>query len=253
MTTNERSDDLLLTEEDFLEEIFQEVRDIEESKLNNTFTKIFDFEQERKTWLLKNPELNEFDKSGMRKHLIQNSPNMERFVIFSSKLERLKISTPPLFLKEGTFQIIIIPKLFIDFYNKQNTIPQRNETNPEGGNSDYDKETLLKIQYKVNLGQLIFNNDNVVQLKGKQRDTAECLVESGQDIPVSWDEIFEKFNDSISDQDIPNKFEGDVQKRSVRTAVTEINNHAKLYLKDKDLIGSKDNEYWLQYEVDKGR
>lgn len=110
----------------------------------------------------------------------------------------------------------------------------------------------LKIQYKTKLGQFIFN-DTVVELTGKQKDVADFLVGHEKETPVSWDEIYDQFKDSVTDQDIPNDAELDKRKRSVRTAVTEINNHAKIYLENKELISAKNNEYWIQYEVDKGR
>ncbi len=125
-----------------------------------------------------------------------------------------------------------------------------NNKGEKGGNISEEK---LHISYNTNLGQLILNEDGLVELEGKQKDVAECLVKHGKDVKVSWDEIYEQFKDSVEDEDIPNRVETDKRKRSVRTAITEINNHTKEYLGNKELIGAKDNEYWLQHEVDKGR
>lgn len=117
-----------------------------------------------------------------------------------------------------------------------------------------EENNKIVISYKIGLGQLIFNDFPPVTLEGKQKDTADCLVNAGKDKKVSWDEIYEIFKDVTTDQDLPNPTELDAQKRSVRTAVNGINNHAKNYLQQKqDFIGAKGNEYWLQYEVDKGR
>ena len=135
----------------------------------------------------------------------------------------------------------------------------------EGGNVDEITEKIcrlieklqraqpkLRIQYNVNLGQFIFNDDGVVELEGKQKDTADCLV--GKDTKVSWDEIYETFNDSVTDQDEARGVELDSRKRAVRTAVTGINARTAPYIQsNKELIGAKGNEYWLQYVVDKGR
>lgn len=111
----------------------------------------------------------------------------------------------------------------------------------------------LKIKHNINLGQLIFNDD-VVPFEGKQKDTLSCLVSKGKDVLVSWDEIYELFNDLVTDRDIPNSVEIDSHKRSVRTAITEINSKTNKYFQpNNELIGAKNNEYWLQYEVDKGR
>ena len=111
-------------------------------------------------------------------------------------------------------------------------------------------ETKLDIFYNENLGQFIFNDINVIDLEGKQKDTADCLVAHGKDKKVCWDEIHENFKDLTTDIDLPTPPELDARKRSVRTAVTEINNRARLYLKTKDLVNFKDNWYWLQYYVD---
>lgn len=112
----------------------------------------------------------------------------------------------------------------------------------------------LKIEYNVNLGQFMFDDSVPIKLEGKQKDAADCLVASGKDKKVSWDEIYDSFKDATTDLDLPNPAELDAQRRSVRTAVKGINDHAKPYLQQKqDFIGAKDNEYWLQYEVDKGR
>ena len=111
----------------------------------------------------------------------------------------------------------------------------------------------LKIQYNASLGQFTFNDSGVVTLEGKQKDAADCLV-GKDDAKVSWDEIFETFNDSVTDQDQVRGAELDSRKRAVRTAITGINSHTSPYTQsNKQLIGAKDNEYWLQYEVDKGR
>ncbi len=118
--------------------------------------------------------------------------------------------------------------------------------------SNINKKTEVHISYNINIGKFIFNNKGSVELEGKQKDTAECLVNAGKDVKISWDEIHDKFKDLVDDQDIPNTVELDTRKRSVRTAVKEINTHTKEYLEpNKDLIDAKNNEYWLQYEVDK--
>ena len=110
----------------------------------------------------------------------------------------------------------------------------------------------IEISYNISIGQFIFNKKYKVVVEGKQKDTADILVDVGKDKKVSWDEIYEKFKDLTDGHDLPNTTELDIHKRSVRTAVTEINNHTKKYLdEDKKLIDAKNNEYWLQYNVDK--
>ncbi|MDO8451301.1 MAG: hypothetical protein Q7S76_00345 [bacterium] len=104
------------------------------------------------------------------------------------------------------------------------------------------------ISYNKNIGKFTFNDTDDVLLEGKQKDVADLLAENGMEVRVSWDDINDRFKDDLGD--VPN----DTIKRSVRTAVTEINRRAAPYLlPGKDLIAAKDNEYWLQYEVDKGR
>lgn len=114
----------------------------------------------------------------------------------------------------------------------------------------------VKISYNEKLGQITFNGV-VVELEGKQKDTFDQLVHGGKDEIISWDQIYDEFKDSVTDGDIPNKDEEDRRKRSVRGAVSEINKQAEKHLKSngvsQDLIGVKNNQYWLQHEVDKGR
>lgn len=106
------------------------------------------------------------------------------------------------------------------------------------------------VFYNQNLGKFTFNEDetNAVTLEGNQKDVADCLVDNGKDAKVSWDQLFDSIGDNIGPKDT------DAAKRTVRTAVTEINKHVAKYLSPgKDFIDCKNNEYWLQYEVDKGR
>jgi len=116
-----------------------------------------------------------------------------------------------------------------------------------------EKTTTVHISYNINIGKFIFNGIATVELEGKQKDTADYLVNAGKEVKVCWDEIHDTFKDLVTDQDKPNVTEGDAQKRSVRTAVNEINKHTQKYLQNGALIDAKNNYYWLQYEVDKGR
>ena len=106
----------------------------------------------------------------------------------------------------------------------------------------------LHISYNANLGKFTFNDTDSIKLEGNQKDVADCLVEKGKEVPVSWDELFERIGDNIGPS------HGDADIRTVRTAVTEINKHAAKYLpQGKNFVDAKNNEYWLQYEVGKGR
>lgn len=109
------------------------------------------------------------------------------------------------------------------------------------------------ITYNMNIGCFTINKKDKVVVEGKQKDVSDYLVNVGKNIKASWDEIYETFKDYV-DEDSVNKAMTEAHKRSIRTAVNEINKHTEKYLEpDKDLIDYKDNEYWLQYEVDKGR
>lgn len=140
--------------------------------------------------------------------------------------------------------------LRVEFFTRLETTPQNNSS------SKNENKKVFHISYNINIGRFIFNDNDsdVVDLEGKQKDTADCLVGAGKEVKISWDEIHDSFKDLVADQDTPNATELDARKRSVRTAVTEINKHTEKYLKEnKNLIDAKDNQYWLQYEVDKGR
>ena len=52
----------------------------------------------------------------------------------------------------------------------------------------------------MNLGQFVINDSNIVNLEGKQRDAASCLVDHGKDDKICWDEIYELFKSSEADQ-----------------------------------------------------
>jgi len=108
------------------------------------------------------------------------------------------------------------------------------------------EQKKIEIIYKMGIGQLIING-NTIAVSGKQKDALDCLIENGDSLRTSWDEIFEKFGDQ-------NDYTNDVKKRSVRTAIKSINEKTKQFLKTgMDFIGAKENEYWFQYEVTKGR
>lgn len=116
----------------------------------------------------------------------------------------------------------------------------------ETGASHKGKEA--RISYNTNLGKFTFNDAEDVFLEGNQKDVADCLTEHGKESKVSWDELFERIGDNKGPSNT------DAEKRVVRTAVGEINKNTGRYLPmGKKLIVSKNNEYWLQYEVDKGR
>jgi hypothetical protein len=104
------------------------------------------------------------------------------------------------------------------------------------------------IGYNTNLGQFIFDGKDTVEFEGKQKDVTDCLMEAGREVKVSWDAINEKM-EGVDSLDL-NKHEIILTKKSVHGAVIEINEKTERYLeKNKPLIGFKDNEYWLQYEV----
>ena len=105
----------------------------------------------------------------------------------------------------------------------------------------------VKVQYNVNLGQFIFNDDRRVEFEGKQKDVTDCLVSGGKDHKVSWDEI----NERMGGESDLNEHGINLAKKSVNGAVSEINKKTEKYLESgKLLIGFKDNEYWLHYRVD---
>jgi len=117
-----------------------------------------------------------------------------------------------------------------------------------------NQKPRLNISYNINIGQFMFNNEETVELEGKQKDAFDCIFDKGLYDKVSWDEINEKWADTAVGSEEYNNLEIDVSKRSVRGAIKEINKKVEKYiLPEKELIGSKDNEYWLQYQVDKGR
>ena len=116
------------------------------------------------------------------------------------------------------------------------------------------RKKSTNIMYKEGTGQLAVNGEDSDAFSGKQKDIIDCLVDAGKDKRVSWQEIHDKFQDSVTDQDSPTKGELSKRKRSIRNAVKAINDRAKILIlsSKKDLIAAKENEYWLQYEVGKG-
>jgi hypothetical protein len=114
--------------------------------------------------------------------------------------------------------------------------------------------TQTIITYNINIGQFKFSTGTVT-VEGNQKDAVDCLVEEGVDKKVSWDVIFEAFKNDMDGVAMPaDRKKRARQKRSVSTAVTEVNKKTNKYLDpNKDLIARKDNEYWLEYVVDKGR
>ena len=119
---------------------------------------------------------------------------------------------------------------------------------------NFETQKEIHIAYNISIGKFIFNNKNFILLEGKQKDVADCLVKQGENIKVSWDEIYDTFKDLLTQKDDSDGLGIDICKRSVRTAVKEINRHTiKYLLPNRQLIDAKNNEYWLQYQVDKGR
>ncbi|CAN5695392.1 hypothetical protein BH11PAT2_BH11PAT2_04910 [soil metagenome] len=111
----------------------------------------------------------------------------------------------------------------------------------------------IHITYNFDLGKFNFNDTDSVVVEGKQKDVADYLVEQGMNAKASWDAIHERFKDSLNPSR-PTKEQILIRKKSVRTAVSQINKKTEKSLeKDKELISGKNNEYWLQYEVDKDR
>jgi len=112
----------------------------------------------------------------------------------------------------------------------------------------HTKSEILKITYKSNLGELLFENINItVGLVGKEKDSMDCLVEYGKEQKVSWDEIYIKF-----DSKNQNDPEITIGKKSVKDTVSRINEKTKLHVeKNKPLVNCINNEYWLNYNVTK--
>lgn len=115
--------------------------------------------------------------------------------------------------------------------------------------SDLGVKNIL-ITYNINIGLFIFNGKDKIEVSGKQKDTADCLINAGKNIKVSWDDINEKITSRIGE--VLNENETKLAKKSVIGAVSEINKKTEKYLEpDKLLIDFKESEYWLQYEVGK--
>lgn len=111
------------------------------------------------------------------------------------------------------------------------------------------RKPKLKIEYTLNLGQLVFNGKSTVEISGIQKDVMDCLIEAEGNGKVSWDAIYEEIQGTTYIE--LNKHETILAKKSINGAVSEINKKTERYLEEgKLLIEFKDNEYWLQYEID---
>jgi hypothetical protein len=115
---------------------------------------------------------------------------------------------------------------------------------------EISQKLKLKIKYNLNLGQLVFNGKNMIEIEGIQKCVVDCLVEAEKGKVVSWDEINEK-KEGVNYSGELTTHEMNLLKKSINGAVSEINKKTDKYLEEgKSLIGLKDNEYWLQYEID---
>lgn len=174
MDADQQNNNLLMTERDFHDEIFQEIQSIKESDLNNPFKKVFDFGSERRTWLANNPGLNEVNQFGMYKYPL---PIAERCRSFINKLERMKISSFFLCTKADSFTISLTPKLFIDFYNRKYGTQLKNE----------EKNILVKNKKRITLPKFRREEWSKISIKflddrnfllSDPRDTKPCSPES---------------------------------------------------------------------------
>ena len=98
-----------------------------------------------------------------------------------------------------------------------------NELKSKGGTRNID------ITYNINIGRFTFNNKDIVVVEGKQKDVSDYLINAGENIKASWDEIHETFKD-FAEEDTTNQTKIEANKRSIRTAVNEINKHTEKYL-----------------------
>jgi hypothetical protein len=117
-------------------------------------------------------------------------------------------------------------------------------------NVETSQKPKLKIEYNEKIGQLVFNGKYTIEIEGVQKHVLDCLMKAEEDDKVSWDEIQETIEGATYTGDL-NSYETNLAKKSINGAVSEINKKAERYLEEgKVFIGLKNNEYWLQYEID---
>jgi len=108
----------------------------------------------------------------------------------------------------------------------------------------------ISITYNINIGKFIFNGKDVCNVSGNQKSVSDCLVEAGENKNVSWDILNEKITGFVGE--VLNNHEMALAKKTVHSAVTEINKKTEKYLEpEKLLIDFKESEYWLQYPIHK--
>jgi len=165
---NNSEQDNEINERDFHDELFQKIKDVKKSDLDAPFKIIFDFKKERQAWIDNNPELQEFDKSGMHKYRTQLPPIMEKYLSSIKKLERMEIANSPIFINDFSFMINLTPKLFLDFYNRKYEIP----SSENSGSLPKDRE--YKFPYKLPSGTrwenfiIEFLDDNNIKIEVKK-------------------------------------------------------------------------------------
>jgi hypothetical protein len=119
-----------------------------------------------------------------------------------------------------------------------------------------ESKNPLKIFFYTDLGKLVFNDNDIIFLEGKQKDLANCLVNEGKHVRVGLGDIYDYMK--ITNEDFQTFKKGSQQFKAysdvVRQSANEINRKAERYITLKGkLIDYKNNEYWLECQIDKDR